>query len=76
MVEERVTEDTNLEELLSRYPQVVPVFLRRRMLCFGCDLARFESIGDACRIYGEPADGILSELIEVIRTSDPSPTAL
>lgn len=76
MIDDRITAETNLEELLTRYPQVVPVFLRRRMLCFGCDLARFESIGDACRIYGEPADGLLGELIEVNRTSDPSPTAL
>ncbi len=76
MVEELVTADTNLEELLTRYPQVVPVFLRRRMLCFGCDLARFESVGDACRIYGEPVDDVLVDLIATIRAEDPSSTAL
>ncbi len=75
MVEERITADTNLEELLARYPQVVPVFLRRRMLCFGCDLARFESIGDACRIYDEPVAGLLSELVDAIRESDTPPAA-
>ena len=76
MVEELVTADTNLEELLTRYPQVVPVFLRRRMLCFGCDLARFESVGDACRIYGESVDDVLVDLIATIRAEDPSSTAL
>lgn len=76
MVEELITADTNLEELLTRYPQVVPVFLRHRMLCFGCDLARFESVGDACRIYGEEISGLLGELSEAIRIDDPSATAL
>ncbi|HQZ88695.1 MAG TPA: DUF1858 domain-containing protein [Thermomicrobiales bacterium] len=76
MVEEIISTDTNLDDLVTRYPQTVPVFLRHRMLCFGCDLARFESIGDACRIYGEPVERLLEELIEAIRTDDPSPTAL
>lgn len=70
MVEDRITADTNLEDLLTQYPQVVPVFLRRRMLCFGCDLARFETVGDACRIYGEPVADLLAELIGAIRSDD------
>lgn len=76
MVEEHVRAETNLEELLTAYPQVVPVFLRHRMLCFGCDLARFESVEDACRIYGKPVAPMLAELATAIRQSDPLPTAL
>jgi hybrid cluster-associated redox disulfide protein len=43
--------------LLSRWPRTIPVFLRHRMACVGCALARFESMAAAANAYGLPLDG-------------------
>lgn len=72
MADDHITADTNLEDLLSRHPEVTWVFVRRRMLCFSCDLAKFESIGDACRIYGQPTNALLAELSAAINSKSSS----
>lgn len=57
-----VTPDTNVDELLGRFPATARVFIRRRMACVGCEIARFETVADVCRIYRQPLDVILAEL--------------
>lgn len=52
----------NVEQVLTEYPATVPIFLRRRMQCVGCPIARFETIADACRIYHFPVTGFVAEL--------------
>ncbi|TXG80485.1 MAG: DUF1858 domain-containing protein [Thermomicrobiales bacterium] len=44
------------------FPSTVAVFLRWRMHCVGCPIARFESVSGACRAYRQPADRFLDEL--------------
>jgi hybrid cluster-associated redox disulfide protein len=53
---------TTVDEVLARSSSAASVFLARRMHCVGCDLARFETIGDAARIYGLPADELVAAL--------------
>jgi len=52
--------DLTAAALLSRWPQTIPVFLRRRMACVGCALARLESLA-AANAYGLRLDGFLIE---------------
>ncbi len=52
----------NLEELLAGRPPVVKVFLRRKMACPGCAMAPFETLAEAARHYGVPADDLLAEV--------------
>lgn len=54
--------DTNLDELLRRSPEVATVFIEQRMHCVGCPIARFETVADACRIYGKPLETFLRAL--------------
>ena len=61
---EVITGETNVEELIERLPVAARVFVRRRMGCVGCDIARFESLADVARIYQQP----LAELLEEIRS--------
>jgi hybrid cluster-associated redox disulfide protein len=44
--------DLPLSELFRHWPEVVPLFLERRMLCFGCPIAPFHTLTDACTEYG------------------------
>lgn len=44
--------DLPLQELFDRWPATLPVFLAHRMLCFGCPVAPFHTVVDACLEYG------------------------
>jgi hybrid cluster-associated redox disulfide protein len=43
--------DMLVADVLARWPQTAPVFLRRRLACVGCSLARFEQIADVAAAY-------------------------
>jgi hybrid cluster-associated redox disulfide protein len=51
-----------IAELLSAYPHVIPVFVSHRMACVGCNMAAFESLGDAAHIYGILLDDLIDDL--------------
>ncbi|QJF50304.1 DUF1858 domain-containing protein [Roseobacter ponti] len=56
--------DLPLDELMTRWPGTVRVFLRHRMLCVGCMVSPFHTITDACREYHLNEDAFLTELME------------
>lgn len=64
---EAVSADSNVDELISRYPSTVPVFVRHRMVCVGCEVARFETLAEACEIYRRPLEPLLADLQEAVR---------
>ena len=62
---ESITADTTIDELVRRVPTAAEVLIRRRVHCVGCDLDRFHTVGDACRIYGQSLTTLVSELRRV-----------
>ncbi|WP_281826290.1 DUF1858 domain-containing protein [Jannaschia rubra] len=54
--------DLRLDELMTAWPQTVPVFLSHRMLCVGCMINPFHTIVDACAEYGLDEAAFLDEL--------------
>ncbi len=68
-VETAVTPDTNVDELITRFPRTVQIFIRHRMHCVGCEVARFESLEEACRIYRRPLDPLLADLRRAVAES-------
>ena len=61
-----INAEANVDELITRYPATARVFIRRRMACVGCEIARFESVADVCEIYHQPLDPFLKELRRVV----------
>ncbi|MEO8285266.1 MAG: DUF1858 domain-containing protein [Chloroflexota bacterium] len=57
-------------DVLSCWPQTVPVFIHYRLACVGCSLSRFELIADVAAIYGINPDGFLQDLRQAIDGSD------
>lgn len=43
--------DLPLSRLFALRPETGHVFLDARMLCFGCPIAPFHTVADACRAY-------------------------
>ena len=62
--------NANLDELIRQTPELVSVFIEHRMHCVGCPVARFETVADACRIYGKPLEGFLHALRSVSGQAD------
>jgi hybrid cluster-associated redox disulfide protein len=44
--------DLPLGMLFAHWPAAATVFLSHRMLCFGCPIAPFHTVIDACAEYG------------------------
>ena len=57
----------SVAELRKYCPQCIPVFLRHHMACVGCQMAAFEPLADAARIYGLSPDQFWNELDELIQ---------
>jgi hybrid cluster-associated redox disulfide protein len=53
-------------EVLARWPQTIPVFLRHRMACVGCAITPFETLAEVAKIYKLDLDCLLSELEQSI----------
>jgi hybrid cluster-associated redox disulfide protein len=59
--------DLIVGDVLTRWPQTLPVFVRHRMSCLGCGMSRFETISEAAAIYGLPPEGFVVELEQAIQ---------
>jgi len=55
-----------VSEILARYPQTAPVFLKYQMLCVGCLVAPFHTVEDACLEHGLDEDAFRKDLTAAI----------
>lgn len=60
--------DMPLADLMTRWPSTIPVFVRRRMLCVGCLVSPFHTVGDACAEYGLDEAEFMAELAAAARS--------
>ena len=58
--------DLPLSDLMTDWPQTIPVFLRHRMLCVGCLINPFHTVVDACAEYHLDEDLFIEELRQAI----------
>ncbi len=62
--------ELTVAELLARWPQAIPVFLRHHMACVGCTISSFETLADVTGIYGIHLPHFISELQETIQPAE------
>ncbi len=70
MEPEKLSENLIIADLFDRWPEAIPVFIKRRMDCVGCPMARFMLLRDAIQIYELPAEEFLEELRLAIRLKE------
>lgn len=58
--------DMIVADIMARWPQTIPVFLRRRMNCPGCPMAPFMTAAEAAREYELEPDDLAGELARAI----------
>lgn len=61
-MEEKITKDMNLRELLSKYPQSARVFAAYGIGCLGCALSSFETIEEGITAHGIDIDQFMEDL--------------
>ena len=67
-MENRVTFDTTVGDLLRCRPEIIPVFIRHRFICVGCSMARFDTLQDVASNYHLDPQLFLNELLATIST--------
>ena len=63
----KITEDMNIQEVLQKHPEVIPVFQKYNMGCVGCIAANFEKISDIAAVHGVDVKKFLEDLNEVCK---------
>ncbi|MBZ5560563.1 MAG: DUF1858 domain-containing protein [Acidobacteriia bacterium] len=59
---EIINEHETVSALLARDPRAARILLNHRMHCVGCAIAPFETLAEACLVYGVPLEPLLDEL--------------
>ncbi|MCJ7703593.1 MAG: DUF1858 domain-containing protein [Anaerolineales bacterium] len=54
-----ITPDLLMGEILTKWPETLPVFIYYRMTCIGCYMSPFDTLEDALIVHSLPLDEIL-----------------
>jgi hybrid cluster-associated redox disulfide protein len=67
MAQEKITKDMNIKDVISKHPEVVPVFAKHNMGCIGCIAASFEKISDIAEVHGINVDTFVNDLNKALK---------
>ncbi len=60
-----ITKETTIEEVVSKYPESVIVFMKHGLHCVGCHVSAFESIEEGAIAHGINVDALVEDLNKV-----------
>lgn len=63
--------DLSLRDLMGKWPQTIPVFIRHKMFCVGCLVNPFHTVKDACAVYSLNIDAFYDELAAALKHERP-----
>ncbi|MDD3114729.1 MAG: DUF1858 domain-containing protein [Anaerovibrio sp.] len=61
-----ITKDMSIMEVVTNYPDTVPVFMQSGMGCIGCAAAHYENIAQGAGAHGIDVDELVAALNEVV----------
>jgi len=61
----KITKDMGIEEVVSKYPETIKVFMQAGLGCLGCSAARFENIEQGAQVHGIDIDQLIADLNEI-----------
>lgn len=62
----RLDPKMTVDELITRHPLAIGVFVKRKMFCVGCPTEGFHTIEEVARIYGILLEPFLKDLENAI----------
>ncbi|MCR5175392.1 MAG: DUF1858 domain-containing protein [Anaerovibrio sp.] len=61
-----ITKDMSIMEVVTKYPDTVPVFMESGMGCIGCAAAHYENIEQGAMAHGIDVDSLIQGLNNVV----------
>jgi hybrid cluster-associated redox disulfide protein len=65
-VNQRITAEMGISEVVTKYPQTIKVFFHHGMQCTGCYISGFHSIAESAKQWGVELEPLLNDLNDVI----------
>lgn len=65
----QVTRETIIADVLRMNPNTAPFFLEMGMHCLGCPAASGESIAEACMVHGVDPDEMVNKLNDFLKNN-------
>ncbi len=63
----RITKKMLISEVVKKYPETSPLFLKHGLHCIGCSFAKEEKIEEAAKVHQIDLDKLLEDLNESIK---------
>ena len=63
-MENKVTKDMLIGEVVSKYPETIEILMGAGMHCLGCPSSQMEALSDACAVHGISSDALLAAINE------------
>jgi hybrid cluster-associated redox disulfide protein len=60
-----ITKEMGISDVIQKYPELVPVFIQHGLGCIGCAMAHFETIEQGAAAHGMNIDNLMKDLNEV-----------
>jgi hybrid cluster-associated redox disulfide protein len=74
MIPSAIDPDMPVDEIMRRWPATIRVMIRHHMLCIGCPIGVFHTVGDAAAAHRLEEAGLTDELLAAAR-ADPASDA-
>jgi hybrid cluster-associated redox disulfide protein len=60
----KITKDMRISDVATKWPNTQEAFMEAGLFCFGCGVARFETIEEGAAAHGIPVEDLLKALNE------------
>ena len=67
MSNEKITENMTIREVIDKYPETAPVFMKYNIGCIGCIAASFEKVKDISGVHGIDVKELVKDLNAAIK---------
>ncbi len=62
MPDRQVTKEMPIGDVVRKFPETIPVFMKHGLHCIGCAVAAFESIAEGAAAHGIQVDPLIDDL--------------
>lgn len=62
----KITREMPISKIVQEHPQTAEIFMKHGMGCFGCAIARYESLAEGAAAHNINVDDLLKDLNKII----------
>ncbi len=70
MAKDKITADMSIEDVITKWPETVQVFVKHGLHCVGCAIAAFESIEMGAKAHGMDLKKLMEDLNKVVNKKE------